>query len=455
MERKKPTLVRAVLLSDDDRDLVREISRQLSTIGLRTGTTPHDPCRRLDLRQSPEPITIVPYSQQQADRTELVVRDVRRQDPTIPIILVTSDSSQERIINAFRAGVTDYIRVPIETDDLRKSLTRLGSGQQSPVNAGGVPAASTLDGHVIGSSNGMKEVRRMLNRLAGTDSTVLIEGETGTGKDLIARSIHHFSTRNAGPYINVNCAAIPDSLLESELFGHERGAFTGAHARMRGKLALAEKGTVLLDEIGDMPLHAQAKILQCIETKQVYPLGAALPLKLDIRIIAATNRDLQRLVAQGRFRHDLFYRLNVARIRLPPLRERREDIPELVDYQIIRLNKTFSRSVTGLCDRSLELTLKYDWPGNVRELLNAIEAAYISGIENDEGKISLPQPTRLSMARDGRDDSERRHIVAALFETNWNKSEAAQKLKWSRMTLYRKIAKYGISHQDASVVATH
>jgi transcriptional regulator with PAS, ATPase and Fis domain len=278
-----------------------------------------------------------------------------------------------------------------------------------------------------------------------TDSTVLLLGETGTGKELAARLIYQNSSRHKKPFICVNCAALPENLLESELFGYERGAFTGAIGSKRGKFEMANGGTIFLDEIGDMSPYAQAKILRVIERKEVYHLGGKASIPLDFRIIAATNQNLERLVTEGTFRKDLYYRLNVARIYLPPLRERKEDIPLLIEHLIGELNRRFGREVEGFTQKALELLLRYDWPGNVRELKNLLEATFINLPSQKISFIDLPEAfqRRLKEA-EGLPQNERDRVLSALFATNWNKSKAAQKLRWSRMTLYRKMAKYDI-----------
>jgi len=291
----------------------------------------------------------------------------------------------------------------------------------------------------------MQAIKDYLMKVARTDSTVLITGETGTGKELAAELIHLNSARCEKPMICVNCAALPDTLVESELFGHERGAFTGAVVPKEGKFVLAGKGTLFLDEIGDMNPYAQAKILRSIEKKEVFHLGGEKAIRMDARVLAATNRDPERLMTEGNFRKDLYYRLNVARLNMPPLRERKEDIPNLVDFAIYKLNRRFNCTVEGLSEETMNLFYRYDWPGNVRELMNILEATYIN---LPSGRISLVDLPGLFIKR-VKDSGklpldERKQIVAALLETNWNKSTAAQKLNWSRMTLYRKIEKYNI-----------
>jgi transcriptional regulator with PAS, ATPase and Fis domain len=282
------------------------------------------------------------------------------------------------------------------------------------------------------------------------DSHVLITGETGTGKELTAEYIHQCSTRKAKTFIAINCAAIPDGLLESELFGYEKGAFTGAQMAYAGKLKLADGGTVFLDEIGDMSLYAQAKILRVIESKEVYPLGAKRSVPLDIRIITATNCDLEQLVLKKEFRQDLYFRLNVARVQLPPLRERKEDITCLVDYYIQIFSERFGSKHPGFTNEAWEALLQYDWPGNIRELKNFLEASYIDLPSDRITLKDLPDFICSPCQRgEGSSQTERELLLSALRSVHWNKSKAAEQLQWSRMTLYRKMAKYCI--QDTEI----
>jgi transcriptional regulator with PAS, ATPase and Fis domain len=301
------------------------------------------------------------------------------------------------------------------------------------------------DQGMIGESRAMPKVKAYIARVAVTDSTVLITGETGTGKELAAEMIHLRSKRRAKPMIRVNCSALPDSLVESELFGYDRGAFTGAVATKKGKFEMAGGGSVFLDEIGDMNTYAQAKVLRSIENKEVCRLGGNSEIPVDVRVIAATNRNPEELVSGRKFREDLYYRLNVARLHLPPLREHKQDISLLVDFAIAHLNQRFGRKIQTLSERAMAVLLQYDWPGNVRELLNILEATYINLPREKIDYADLPQLFRKKLEDTLHlPQEERRHIVSALLETRWNKSSAAQKLKWSRMTLYRKITKYNI-----------
>jgi DNA-binding NtrC family response regulator len=389
------------------------------------------------------------------------VRDLRRADDSLPIILVVPCSSENLAIAALRAGVTDYFRTPLDVADLAAAIRRAasrynapGSGARHDVGAtrwrGSAREATDSrfrgDERLVGDSPALRRMKQFLARVASADANVLITGESGTGKELAAELIHRNSRRARRPFISINCAAIPEGLLENELFGHERGAFTGAEGARDGRLRQADGGTVFLDEIGDMSLHAQAKILRATDTKEVSRLGGRQTIVVDMRIIAATNGDLDQLVRAGRFRQDLYFRLNVARVDMPPLRDRKEDLPALSRYFIREFNSRFRTDVQGLSDAALELLSSYDWPGNVRELRNVIEASFLNLSCGRIDVLDLPErfSARFGQA-EGRSRDERAQLLAALHATNWNKTETARSLRWSRMTLYRKMAKYSIT----------
>ena len=310
---------------------------------------------------------------------------------------------------------------------------------------------------LLGESDAIQRVRELVHRVAPTDSTVLITGETGTGKELVAQLIHNLSPRAQKPLVCVNCTAIPDTLLESELFGFEKGSFTGAMTRRDGKLKQANTGTVFLDEIGDMSMMAQAKVLRTIETREIQTLGGMQTTQLDIRLLTATHHDLERLASERRFREDLFFRLSVVPVRLPPLRDRLSDIPMLADRFIQELNVRHNRQVEGISSSGLKFLLAQDWPGNVRQLRNVIEGAFIVCTSDWIGKSDLTflhwsshhsgrVMTKVDSIATSRaiSASDNDQVLSALRATHWNKSKAARLLHTSRMTVYRKMAKYSI-----------
>jgi DNA-binding NtrC family response regulator len=395
----------------------------------------------LRLQEGPPDLVIACSNGGDARRGLEVIRQIRRLSKSTPVIFITCQSSERLAIEALRAGADNYFKFPFSDDSLQASLKSLLGDAKASLTSSSSRIAQTM----VGDSRSMQDVRDYITRVAATDSTVLITGETGTGKELAAEMIHLHSSRKKNPLIRINCSALPDSLVESEMFGYERGAFTGAVVAQKGKLNAANGGGVFFDEIGDMNTFAQAKILRSIELKEVYPLGSNHSVSLDFRIIAATNRNPEKLVADGKFRQDLYYRLNVARVHLPPLRERKQDIPELAAFAIENLNRRFQRQVQGLSEEAMACLMRYDWPGNVRELMNLLEATYINLPRRMIVLDDLPKTFLSKLKADGSSQpDERNYIVSALVHTRWNKATAARKLNWSRMTLYRKIAKYHI-----------
>ena len=303
---------------------------------------------------------------------------------------------------------------------------------------------------LIGSSSAMASIRSYVARVARSDASVLISGETGTGKEIIAAAIHDASPRRSQPFVAVNCAAIPDSLLESELFGYERGAFTGADRAYPGKFRLADQGTIFLDEIGEMSPLGQTKILRVLETRELAPLGARHTSTINVRFLAATNQLLEPMLQNHTFRQDLYFRLNVGRINLPSLHERREDIPDLFEHFVRAFNRAQGTAVEGPTPELLECLLAYPWPGNVRELRNCVEAVFIDPPRGPIALEHLPDSfQRLFKLHRTAGLSERDNILLALSRTQWNKKLAARELQWSRMTLYRKLAKYHIVSSHA------
>ncbi|MFM0631243.1 sigma-54 interaction domain-containing protein [Paraburkholderia xenovorans] len=303
-----------------------------------------------------------------------------------------------------------------------------------------------LDTAIVGTSSAITALRAYLPKVARSRATVLVTGETGTGKERVARAVHELGPRSPGPFVVVNCGALPDSLIESELFGHMRGAFTGAHANVQGAIASADGGTLFLDEIGELSLFAQARLLRVLESHEVQPVGSTRSRQIDVRVVAATNRELEADVAAQRFRADLFYRLNIARLVIPPLRERPDDVGVLADHTIAEFNRRDRCRVGRVAEPLLRCLQAHDWPGNVRELRNLIEAVFI---DPPEGSIHLahlpPVFQRVFGQYRSTSDSERARMLEALERCHGNKAEAAKSLNCSRMTLYRKLAKYHVN----------
>jgi DNA-binding NtrC family response regulator len=309
-------------------------------------------------------------------------------------------------------------------------------------------AGALIDRLLVGHSASMLDLKRRILRVAQSHATVLITGETGSGKECVAQLMHKLSPRRHKPMVSLNCAAIPETLLEGELFGHERGSFTGAQSSYAGKLKLADEGTLFLDEIGDMSLSAQAKILRALETREVFRIGATRSVTFDVRIVSATNQPLERLVGEDRFRRDLFYRLNVAQLHMPALREHPEDVPLLVARYVALFNEAFHRTVKGVDEPAMERLSAYAWPGNVRELRNALEVAFINAESDVITDADLPANIlgleAQKLPRRPKPYAERQLLLDTLQRLKWNKTLVARELHWSRMTLYRKLEKYHI-----------
>lgn len=371
------------------------------------------------------------------------IKSLRDKGVSAPCIVITNESSEALAVAALRSGANDYVK---NMDELAAALNRLAAKTSKLHEETHLNHETHVNQQtIVGSHNATLAVRRYLDRAAAAASTVLITGETGTGKELAASYIHQNSYRRGNAFVSVNCAAMPETLLESELFGYERGAFTGADAARDGKWKQADGGTLFLDEIGEMSPSAQAKILRVLDNREVCRLGGSKTQRVDVRVVAATNQEIEKLVDEKKFRADLYFRLNVARLHLPPLRERRSDIPLLVSHYVHQMNMKFRRKITGFDNEAMDKLNRYDWPGNVRELKNLVEAAFIELPEDCFDLAALPMAIRARLAaiRD-MPVEERQQLLGALMKTDWNVSQAAAQLQLSRMTLYRKMAKYQI-----------
>ncbi len=377
---------------------------------------------------------------------------MHRINPALPVIIMTAYSSVEDAVSLIKQGAHDYLTKPLDFDRLRLSLKRAVDHQQvEERRQRGQPQPGRLETRIIGSSKPMIELLEMITYVAPTEATVLITGESGTGKELVAETLHRNSQRRDGPFIKVNCAALAENLLESELFGHEKGAFTGADRRRDGRFVQADGGTLFLDEIGETTPAMQVKLLRALQEGEVQRVGGEEVLSVQVRIIAATNRNLTEEVASGRFREDLFYRLNVVTIEVPPLRQRQEDIPLLVDHFVAHFAEKNRRRVLSVTPSCLELLCSYPWPGNVRELENAIERGIILMRGDQLTEKSLPLQIQKHgeqrAAEKGRQpatlqEAERVLILKTLEETGGNKSEAARRLGVTRKTLQNKLTRY-------------
>jgi DNA-binding NtrC family response regulator len=383
------------------------------------------------------PTVLVDLADEPPDAEERALGAIRERT-NAPIILIADRSTERLAVAAIKHQVADYLRTPCSVDELRASVDRY-LPRSEPARA------------LVGESDPARRLRSKIEMVGPTDSSVFLSGETGTGKELVARLLHDGGPRRSARMVCINCAAIPDTLLESELFGHERGAFTGANAARPGAFELAHGGTLFLDEIGDMSPYAQAKVLRAIEDRAIRRVGGTVEREVDIRIIAATNQDLEAQLRGGAFRSDLYFRLNVVRLRIPSLRERIEDVPMLTRHFLDALNARLGRRVEGLDGQAAGALLSHGWPGNVRELKNLIEGAVVTLRGDRITFADLPEHflSQLGAA----DTDERSRILGALVETRWNKSLAARQLRWSRMTLYRKMSRHRIELPDLAKAA--
>ncbi|MFZ0478667.1 MAG: sigma-54 dependent transcriptional regulator [Terriglobales bacterium] len=387
----------------------------------------------------------------------------KRENAALPIVVMTAFGSVETAVEAMKAGASDYVLKPFSLAEIRMVVRKeLDHSRLQEENRSLREALGQKYSHpnIVARSPKMQEVLAMVERVAPTNSTVLLGGESGVGKDLIARAIHEKSRRASGPFVKINSTAIPESLLESELFGYERGAFTGATTSKPGKFELADKGTLFLDEIGDVPPVTQVKLLRVLQEREFERLGGTKTVKVDVRLLAATNRDLRAALEEGTFREDLYYRLNVVPIDIAPLRERKEDIPDLANLFLARFTKDSGREIRGLKPAAMQMLLAHHWPGNVRELQNVIEraCALAAGPELDASDIQLDLPRNRAAAGGDRflpegmtlDQWEDEMIREALKRASGNKSQAARLLGLSRNALRYRLSKIGIEDENGA-----
>jgi two-component system response regulator HydG len=385
------------------------------------------------------------------------ITEIKKFSPSIPVIMMTAYASVKTAVEALKSGAYDYLTKPLDMDELkiliRKALNYYHLQKENIFLRERL--ADRFDfSQIIGRSRAMKELFETLSLIAPSDATVLIYGESGTGKEIVANAIHQNSPRAQKPFIKVNCAALPETLLESELFGHERGAFTGAVTRKAGRFQLADGGSLFLDEISDMSLTTQVKLLRVLQEREFEPLGSTKTVHVDIRLVAATNKDLEAEVKEGQFREDLFYRLNVVSIHLPPLRKRKDDIPLLAEHFFRVYQEKNKSSLKGFLPKTMDVMIRYDWPGNVRELENVVERAvlfsrgefispedlppHLQGSEyQEQSLVSVPPGITLK-------DVEKEVILQTLGETKGSRTQTARILGISRKTLQNKLKEYGI-----------
>ena len=375
-------------------------------------------------------------------------RRMHEVDPELIVIIMTGYASVETAVTALKNGAYDYVTKPLDPDEIahlvKNALAHKRTTQENVLLRETV-AEVARPGELIGQSGAMRKIFDAIETVGPTDATVLVTGESGTGKELVARAIHQASPRRFNPLVVIHCGALTETLLESELFGHEKGAFTGAQYRKKGKFEIAEGGTVFLDEIGDITLKTQTDLLRVLQEREITRVGGNQIIKVDFRCIAATNKDLGKLIDEGKFRPDLFYRLNVFRIELPPLRDRREDIPPLVDHFVRKFSLAMNKRMTRVSPEAMNQLQQQPWLGNVRELENAVERAMVVGREPElhEQDFIFKPPDVSNGSSKTLEDMERAHILRVVEECGGNQSHAAVILDIDRVTLYHKLKKYG------------
>jgi two-component system, NtrC family, response regulator AtoC len=463
-----------VLVVDDEVNIRKVLSTLLERAGYAVVTAP-DGSEALDTLASEQvSVVVTDVKMRRVDGMELL-RRVRKDWPDVPVILITAFGTVDLAVEALKAGAFDFVTKPFDRTEIRQVIDKAARQfrlNQEAVHAGEERAAGDRFG-MVGDSAPMRELFQLIARVADTPTTVLLTGESGTGKELVARALHEHSSRKKAPFIRINCAAIPRELVESELFGHERGAFTGAVQSKPGRFELADGGTLFLDEVGEIPVESQVKLLRAIQEGTFERVGGVRTLKSDVRLVAATNRDLQGLIAEGRFREDLFYRLNVVPLFLPPLRERGEDVPRLLRHACGRAARRLTRPAPVFDDDATEVLCRYTWPGNIRELENVVERTVLLSdslvLETDDlptelrkavsvaeaadhaaapvGGPNLIESAGLSLkeaVRQGRVRIERELIARALQETGGNVTHASQRLGISRKSLQLKMKELGL-----------
>ena len=387
------------------------------------------------------------------------LKEIKLRQPGLPVLIMTAYSDVKTAVEAIKSGAYDYLTKPLDFDDLRQAMERAldHAGLRHENKTLREMLAASLDmGGIVSQSPAMRQVMQNVAAIAPSEATVLITGESGTGKELIARAIHNNSQRRKEPFVAVNCAALTESLLESELFGHERGAFTGAEGRRKGRFQSADKGTIFLDEIGEISAAMQSRLLRVLQEREIQPVGSDQTIRIDVRILGATHRNLARDVEQGRFRQDLYYRLNVVTLHLPPLRERPEDIPLLAGHFLKKFAEKNRKQVKSFTPAAMHRLNAHPWPGNVRELENAVERAVVLLAGEYVEERDLP-PALLSEQKERAasggvppgmtlEEMERQAIITALGAADGNKSEAARRLGITRKTLHVKLRKYYPEH---------
>jgi two-component system nitrogen regulation response regulator NtrX len=453
---------RRILVVDDEKGIRQALGQLLEYEGYEVKTAGNAVDAITEYERFRPQLVFMDVKMAGIDGLEALKR-LKQSDANAVVVMISGHGTIQTAVEATQLGAYDFLEKPLDTDrilvTLRNALEHLSLSEEN------TRLKQTIESRyeMVGRSYAIKALLDKIEKVAPSPARVLITGENGTGKELVARAIHRLSPRADGPFVEVNCAAIPSELIESELFGHMKGSFTGAVQDRAGKFELANHGTLFLDEIGDMSLAAQAKVLRVLEDGVVTRIGGSKPTAVDVRVIAATNKDLEHEIAEGKFREDLYYRLNVVPVTVPPLRDRREDIPQLVAHFADRLTRNEGVPPRGMADDAVQRLSEYDWPGNVRELRNTVERLLIlasgpritaADVERLVGKRAAEQTSLGSLVdcrtfEEFKDAAERAFLLAKLREANWNVSETARLLDMPRSNLYKKIERYGLAREEA------
>ena len=448
-----------ILVVDDEQSMAQFLAIVLRKEGYQVSTVQNGRDALEKVKAEAFDVVITDIRMPGMDGIQLL-QGIKKHDPSLPVVIMTAYASQQTAIDAVNLGAFQYLIKNAKNDEI-KLIVRNAIEMRKVRVENQYLKRELRKGHdektIIGSSDEMLRVFKMVEKVADSEATIMIQGESGTGKELIAREVHYRSRRSNGPFVSINCGAIPRDLLESSLFGHVKGSFTGAVRDSQGLLQVAEGGTFFLDEVGETPLATQVKLLRALQEREIIPVGGTQTIKIDCRLVAATNADLEREVAEGRFRADLYYRLNVIPIRLPPLRHRRDDIPLMVDH-FLKRHIAQGNTPKTLNKEALELLMKYDWPGNVRELENVLERATILDESGTIGADGLPDVVRYGESCRGSliidsptltlEELEKEYILKVLNHTRWQKKRASEVLGINASTLYRKLIAYGVERPN-------
>ena len=454
---------KTLLVADDDASIRSLLKQLLSDEGFNvleasTGIEVVD-----KVKESSPDLVIMDVRMPELDGIEALAR-LKSTNPKTAVLIMTAFGSSNAAIRAMELGAFDYITKPFELDKISHSVKRVLDYQDLTAEVEVLRdeiSSLVQTERIVGNSPAMQEVYKTIGKVAKADATVLITGESGTGKELVAEALHFNSNRRSGPMVKVSCAALPETLLEAELFGHEKGSFTGAMTQRRGRFEMADKGTIFLDEIGEMTVPTQTKLLRVLQERKIERIGSNLPIKVDIRIIVATNKDLQKQVEQSKFRDDLYYRLNVINIHMPPLRDRKEDIPSLVEHFLAKHRYSATAQPAAISEEAIRRLMEYNWPGNVRELENVIERAVVlsrgqiitsrelpfgdhEAGEGEDGEGDADAKGDSSFFKKSVAQFEKDLIMKALRDATGNRSKAAEMLGIYRRLLYAKIKEYGL-----------